>query len=534
MRENKYTSKFPVFETPVDLLVHYDPDFLNEIYSLYPWQIEILMEFSLGKWHRDNNKDIIRMAVAAANGSGKSQFVLAPAIAWMAVAFENSLSYITSSSASQLDTQTERFLDGLALKMNVAHEKEYGGMPVWKIVKRKKQFLPNDSYIDLFATDEPNKAEGKHPLNPVGEFAIFLDEGKSVEEDIYHAIERCTGSTRRLDVSSTGQCQGHFFNVMTKPELGWWTRKITYKQCPHISDHEYNQQVLKYGPNDPLIKSIFFSEFSDIGTTLVCRRETLNECERKFNQPVLFTKRRAGLDLSGGGDEICLSIWEGNVMIAQEYGRFYDTAQGVREIIHWCESWKLEANQVWVEYDGFNKPMVGNLRDRGWDFNTVLANSSAIDKARYGNKMTELWFKVKRYIEEGVIKIIPDEVLRNQISNRYYRRKLNSDQIILEPKVEAKAKGRPSPDRADAMMYAWTICPGIEQFLKDHINKVPEIIKKGIGERMNGEKAEEFIDDVMYGTKRFFSGSGQKRKLLFNSLSSLKPKVAEESIDYKF
>lgn len=505
------------FETPVHLLAAYYPDF-----ELYPWQYEILKEFGGGEWHRDQGKSVIRMAIAAANGSGKSQYVLAPAIAWMAVRFYNSLSYVTSSSASQLDTQTERFLDSLANRMNVVHQKDFGEKEIWKIIRRQKVFLPNNSYIDLFATDEPKRAEGKHPLHPNGEFAIFLDEGKSVAEDIYGAIERCTGATRRLDVSSTGECRGHFFNVMTKPELGWWLKKITYQDCPHISKEEFNQAILKYGPNDPLIRSIYFSEFTDIGSSLIVRRETLNECLRtwKDDKIILWSKRRAGLDLSGGGDEMVLSVWEGNIQIAQEYSRFHNTAQGVKEIIHWCQSWKLKSEDVWVEYDGFNQGIVDNLQDKGWEFNKVLSNSKATDSGRYGNKATEIWFKVKRYIEEGWIKPIDDEVLKNQISNRYYRRKLNSDQIILEPKSEAKAQGRPSPDRADAMMFAWSEALSYESFFEEHIKEKKETVK-GVGPRLNSVKAQEFVDDVCYGESKFFSGIEGNERHVNGSLSSI-------------
>jgi len=195
---------------------------------------------------------------------------------------------------------------------------------------------------------------------------------------------------------------------------------------------------------------------------------------------------------------------EGNVMLGQEYGRFYDTAQGVKEIIHWCQSWKLKPEQVWVEYDGLNKGIVDNLNEKEWSFNKVQAGSSAIDDKRYGNRMTELWFKFKRYIEEGYVKLIPDEILKNQLSSRYYRKQIGRDKIILEPKAEAKAKGRPSPDRADACVMAWTIAPSIENFIEEHITEKRKK-EKQIGRRLIGADASnQFIDDVSYGSEKFF------------------------------
>ena len=509
-----------VFDNPFELLVYYDQNFLDEIHRLYPWQIEILKTFSADR----PLDEMIRMAIIAANGSGKSQFILAPCSVWLNVAFENALSYVTSSSASQLDTQTERFIDSFTAKMDKFHY-ETSGVKVWDNIKRKKRFLPNESFIDLFATDEPKRAEGKHPLVPGAEFGIFVDEGKSIASDIYGAIDRCTGATRRLDISSAGGCHGHFYEVCTKPELGWWTRKITYSDCPHISQGEFNQQVKKHGIHDPLVRSIFFSEFTDIEDAIVMRRETVEYCmdgKRKL-EPIMFTERRAGLDLSGGGDEMVLSIWEGNLMLGQETARFKDVGMGVAEIIHWVGKWKIEHNNVWVEFDGFNRGIVAMLDDKGYSFNRVLSGGKAIDSKRYANRITELWFNFKRYVEEGYVSIMPDLQLKSQLCNRYYRRQSGSDRIILERKEEARKKGHPSPDRADALVFAWAGCPTIEDFQEQHIAKnKPKEPKYGL--RVKESDLMRVTDDWAYGEKTFFYerrlGGGKGR--INNSLSCAK------------
>lgn len=513
---NRFTTKFPVFKTPVELLVFYDPDFLSETFRLYPWQVEILNKFSSDK----PLDDILRMAVIAANGSGKSQFILAPCALWLAVAFEQSLAYITSSSAIQLDTQTERFIDALADKMDKKHQ-ELQGLKVWDNIKRKKTFLPHKSFIDLFATDEPKRAEGKHPLVPNGEFGIFVDEGKSIEADIYGAIDRCTGSTRRLDISSAGGCHGHFYDINTNMELGWWTRKITYRDCPHISPAEFNQQVKKHGIHDPLVRSMFFSEFTDVEDAIVMRRETVEQCmnkDRKIPQ-INFTEKRAGLDLSGGGDEMVLSIWIGNIMLGQESNRFRDVGMGVQEVMHWVDKWGIPHENVNVEFDGFNRGIVAMLDDKGYNFNRVLAGGKAIDGKRYANRMTELWFNFKRYVEEGLVALTPDSLLKAQLSSRYYRRQSGSDKIILERKEEAKKKGHPSPDRADACVLAWANCPTIESFQEEHLS-APKVAQSKYGRRIPQREVEQAVDEWTYGEKSFFFSEEMQAKRRVNSLIS--------------
>lgn len=524
---NIYADNFfgEAFKNPWELLVFYNEDFANEKIKLYPWQKEILMNFS-GEVPAD---DMIRMAIIANNGSGKSQYVLAPCAIWMAVAFKRSLTYITSSSASQLDTQTERFIDYLATKMNTRHRNEFGEVTdIWKIVKREKVFYPNNSQIDLFATDEPKKAEGKHPLPGGVEFAILIDEGKSIEESIYGAIDRCTGATRRMDISSAGSCFGHFYDINTKPELGWWTRKIIWSDTPHIRQKEYHQMVAKYGINDPLVRSIFYSEFTSVDSSTIITREAWSKCQTEFtdNKIVNFSEIRMGVDLAAGGDENVCSIWRGNVQIALEAFRFHDTAQGAKEVISIQDKYQVKDENIWIEYDGFNRGIVDNISDKGRRYNKVLANSKAFDSKRYANRATELWFKFKRYVEEGYIKPLPDGIQKNQFVGRYYKRSLQTSKIQLESKQEARAKGHESPDRADAAVYAWAGAPDIDEFFNDHLGKASkdaEAAKKSkIGLRIPETKLAAYVEDLAYGETEFFANNKDTKPIrLKNSLHNL-------------
>lgn len=507
-------SFFGKFRNPFELLVFYDKNFLDGVYNLYPWQIEILKKFG----EDVPADDMIRMAVIAANGSGKSQFILAPCAIWMATVFEQSLSYVTSSSASQLDTQSERFMDSLIDKMNKAH-REISNQDVWKAIKRQKIFLPNKSHIDLFATDEPRKAEGKHPLTPDGEFAIFVDEGKSIEPNIYGAIDRCIGATRRLDISSAGGCHGHFYDVCTKPELGWWTRKIVYTDCPHIRQTEAKQLITKHGLFDPLVRSILFSEFTSVDEATIINRDIYDRCLKLFKTDKsrinIFGNRRMGVDLSAGGDEQVGSVWEGNLQLALETCRITDTAQGAKEVIHWAEKWNIKAQDVYIEYDGFNRGIVDNIIDKGWLVNKIVSNAKADDFRRYQTRGTELWFNFKRFVEEGYAGLLPDQQLKDQFCSRYYKTSLTNGKIQLESKSEARAKGHPSPDRADATVFAWAGCPTIDSYIIEYINKrIVENVK--YGRKVRASEVEEVVEEWTYGDKSFFTerpGSAKSKNI---------------------
>lgn len=464
---NKFTTNFHHFESPEDILLAYDKSIQEGSVQLYPWQIKFLREFAKDA----TSQDPIKQLLIANNGAGKSQFILAPCIVWLAVSFDNSLGYVTSSSASQLDTQTERYIDLICNTMNEKHRKEFGGRDIWDIVRRKKQFLPTKGFVDLFATDEPKRAEGKHPLVPNGEFGIFIDEGKSVDEEIYDAISRCHGYTRRLDSSSPGGCIGHFHRCATAENtdysliqaniLGWKSLRVTSFDCPHISQNEIRSLILEKGLHHPIVRSTHFAEFTSVNEQVVVPIQIYDDCKRYFTKSVNFLNRRAGLDLAAGGDEVVLSVWEGNINLAQEVMRgngIADTTPIVNTIIEWINKWRIKPDDIIADDGGVGRGIISHLSDKGYKVQRMLNQWRAVDNTHYSNRGTENWFNFKRFVEEYQLKLIDDPILRSQITNRYYK---NNAKLLLqlESKAEAKAKGHPSPDRADAAVLAWANIP---------------------------------------------------------------------------
>jgi hypothetical protein len=131
--------------------------------------------------------------------------------------------------------------------------------------------------------------------------------------------------------------------------------------------------------------------------------------------------------------------------------------------------------------------------------NRILNQTRALNTQRYANRGAELWFTIKRLVEERLILLPKDDTtLRNQLTNRYFSQSNTNGKILLESKQEARAKGRPSPDRADAVALAFTGLT-IHDFL-DNISgaqETPNVTKrKVIGN--SGVDLEQFMDDLTF------------------------------------
>lgn len=160
------------FKDPVELLYVLDDDIASGATKLHPWQIQFMLDFA----NERHNKDLpFQAVVQACNGSGKDKYIVAACIVWLCMRYIYARGIATNGSGDQLDNQTELHIDWLCKQAN---KKIAPG--IWKCNYRYYECLPTASPIKLFATDEPGKAEGYHPLKTGAAMAIFASEAKSI------------------------------------------------------------------------------------------------------------------------------------------------------------------------------------------------------------------------------------------------------------------------------------------------------------------------------------------------------------------
>lgn len=453
---------------PVFMLSLYNERVRNGIAKLHPWQAEVLMRYA--RTDLDYKQVINRINLVANNGAGKSAMIIAPATVWTAMRFENSRSVITSASGQQLDRQTGRAIRHMCEQVNAIHGKM--GHKPWDIKYREYTFRPDPdkpnltSTIELYATDEPGKAEGYHPHVENGVFCFATDEAKSISEALWQPIERCNGKTHWLNVSSPGQPLGFFYNACTSPR--WWTRKVTAYECPHIRQDEIDGAKEMYGEQSAFFRSAYLAEFTSINELIVIPYERIMAQLRAQPSELNDGVVRAGVDLSAGGDENVVSVWRGNKQIGLEPFRVEDTRVTVQYLVNVFRKYGLKGENVFVDDGYIGRAIIHTLRDHGYVVNAVNFGSRAFNHVAYGNRGTELWMNYERHLPHLIM--LDDPLQAKQLASRYYKISDTSGKIILESKREAKANGHPSPDRADATVLAFSGTP-IGYFARSSIQK---------------------------------------------------------------
>lgn len=431
----------------------------------YQWQKEVLKAINLKG---------CRVALKAANGSGKTSVVAASAIVWHLLRFPESLVISTAGVYRQVEDQLwpriRKYVQGL------------GGVEGgWEVFSNELRFK-NGARAIGFSTNDSGKFEGWHKQGASENLLMIVDEAKTVPDQIFEAIERCQPS-RLLMMSSPGGADGAFYRAFTKEAAMWQTYTVTAFDCPHIGKEWIDGQIEKWGGNHPLVRSMIYGEFMEsTGESLVVPYNTL---QRNLSSPPVFERgnKVAFCDFAAGGDENVFCMREGNEIKTLVCWRDKDTAAAIGKFIIEFKKNGLTADDVYADAGGMGIPMCDMLREAGWDVHRVNNGERPYNDDQFSNRGSELWFAAARMIEKGEIRLIQDEALFSQLTTR--RAKTNSKgKLMVEPKDEMRSRGLNSPDRADAVVGAMAC--GIR--FRSTAGQPGMSIFKQISEQLNNEE----------------------------------------------
>jgi hypothetical protein len=402
--------------------------------NLYDWQRKVL---------RDLEAKDCRVALRAANGSGKTSTVIASILIWHALVFPRSIAVTTAGVFRQVESQLWPSLRN--------HIAKLGG--AWEVTSGEIRYLHpngNTSRIIGYSATDPGRAEGwhaeDHEYHPL---LMVVDEAKTVADPLFEAISRCQ-PTRLLIASSPGGTSGAFYRAFTKEANMWSKHAVTAFDCPHITQNQIDEVTQRYGEKHPLTRSMIYGEFVDIGLeSLVINLTQLQNCH---NTPPRFRPgvRIAGVDFAAGGDQNVICISDGNKILPMIAWREKDTMAAVGRFIVEFKKAGLEANNIYADASGMGMVMCDALAESGWVVNRVNFGATAYDNNAYTNRSAEMWYNMAKRIEDAEIILPEDEDLTAQLTCR--RTITNSKgKLGVESKDSMRARGIASPDRADAL-----------------------------------------------------------------------------------
>jgi hypothetical protein len=428
----------------------------------HAWQCEELLRLGgyLNPYDRSVKyqptvEDPYLLTLPAANGSGKDQYIIAAFAVWHAMKGLRNRCIITSSSHEQVKNQTEPHIAELCARVN----KFFPG--TFRSVQFHHTCLTTGSEIKMFATDDPKYAEGYHPW-PGGEMAIIINEAKSVSEEIFNALTRCTGYSYWLEISSPAGRSGRLYRDACKaieyPEtlvLGkFYKRHISAFECSHIPRSHIERQIEEMP--EWWVDSSIRALFSDAADDVIVPGHYITALALKLPE-VVGSDIGIGLDLAGGVDENAVFVRKGNKVIFKYFFRQKDTDATADFLDRELTPWK-DSNYTFNSDDGgISKAINDKLVKLGWRINRCNNQSPARDKSRYLNLGIEMWYKLRHLIIRKEIHETFDEpILHSQLtSRRLHGEESVQGKLRIEPKPKHKSRMGSSPDRADAFVLCF-------------------------------------------------------------------------------
>ncbi len=206
------------------------------------------------------------------------------------------------------------------------------------------------------------------------------------------------------------------------------------------------------------------------------------------NEPVYI-----GVDVARFGfDKSAICVRQGQRVLSVRSFERMDTMRLVFEVRRAVRAWNAEA--VFVDEGGVGGGVVDRLRELGAPVYGVHFGGSAQRPTRFYNRRSEIFWELRRLLNDALITLPRDEELAGQLLGLRYDIS-SSGQVRLEGKPEMRRRGMPSPDKADALALAFLVPPslgiwtGAEPFLRDPPPR-PHII--GIGY----DRPPPFSEDV--------------------------------------
>ncbi len=424
----------------------------------------------LGEWVWSGQQKILESvrdhkytAVRSAHSIGKSH-IASRAIAWWVATHPVNDVFVVSTapSAPQVKAILWRYLKAIHRKHNLPGYITEAEVPEWKIDGNLVGWGRKPA--DVANEDSSTAFQGIHAKYVL----VVLDEAGGIDEWLWNSVDTLVTSptNRVLAIGNPDDPASHFEKV-NRPGSGWNTLKISAYDAPaftgEVIPEELTDKLVSvewveerkraWGEDSPLFISKVLAEFPDTAEDNLIQVAWINAAkERDFSGEAVADLGKGALDVARQGrDE---SVFAYNR--AGHY-RTVRTRRGIGDLMRlvgWLSQFSIDHPAVpfIIDSDGLGAGVFDRARELGIPVTPFYAGRKAYEPRRFGNRRSEQWWKVRELFQAGLFDIDPeDEDLQAQLTSIKYTED-SAGRIWVETKKEMRARGLPSPDRADTLM----------------------------------------------------------------------------------
>jgi hypothetical protein len=316
--------------------------------------------------------------------------------------------------------------------------------------------LPNRAQIRLLGADHPEAIRGVY-LD-----GVVLDEVADMRPDVWGSVVRpmlgdfrgwavFIGTLKRetlltdLYFQALDDRSGEWAAAMwTAEETGVVPASELEQMRREMGEAQYRREMLcdmTVGEDDTLID--FFA---------------VQAAARRLLSPLVYrhAAKILSVDVAHGGGDLSACVRRQGAQVSGLKTWDIDDMMTLAGLV--AEEIKDYApDVVVVDGGGMGVGLIDALRSWGYTVTSINGASRAHDDGRYRNLRAEMWDRLRQWIRDEV-SIPNDPHLRADLLAQRYKIDANG-RMQLESKQEMKKRGRPSPDRGDALAMTFAVQP---------------------------------------------------------------------------
>lgn len=440
-------------------------------------------------------RDRDQVAVMSANGIGKDAVAAVLMLWW--VYCRDGLVLLTGPG--------ERTILEVLMRNEVA--RLFHRAQLWGTLQTAALRFPDDPVADrrgilAMTSSEIAKLSGHHAPRVL----VIIEEALGVEAFAWHAMLGCAVGEhdRLLAIGNPDAPEGEFYRV-TRPASGWRVIQISALESPNVVagrtvipgmiTRAGIDRIRQAGGGEasPLYCSRVLGQFPETSVHSLFKRAWLEKAAELYESGALAERSRAsrwtvGLDPAGSddGDETCVVFRRGPLLAHLETWREADTMISAGRVIALLRERHLaprvEANPLFASAEpdygpgvttdafsircdvvGLGKGLADYLARLGWPVTKVHAAGrprAGRREVHYYNLRAEMYGTLADQLRDGKLAIPRDAKLWEELLATQFELDVASGKLKIEPKEAIRERIGRSPDRADAVAFAFGLPVG--------------------------------------------------------------------------
>lgn len=407
---------------------------------------------------RDNRRTVVR----AGHGVSKS-FTASLLAAWWVSRFPVGEALVVTTAPTQRQVSTILWGELRRLHARLGLPGTIGLDNVWRIGGSLVAIGQKPADQDEVAF------QGLHARHVLA----ILDEAAGLPDPLWDAVAGVvTSATSRQLAIGNPDSRGGRFEKCFEPGSGWEPIHVPVTASPAFTGEAVSDELLAvlparewvedarrgWGENSPQYASRVLGEFPSADVDALVSWDQIKAGQR-FVYPGRPHPFIIGCDVARfGGDSTVIALRQGWSVRIMESMRGWATTQTAGLLTNLSR--RFNNCVVRVDDTGVGGGVTDMLNENRVNVEPIIAAAQAADPKLFANARAEGYWRVRQALEVGILDIDPaDDELARQLARLRYR--LDSKgRVLIESKDAMRARGEPSPDRADAVALTLTEPPG--------------------------------------------------------------------------